>query len=105
MTQSSPPPNPPAEESKAGIRGWAKGLLVVELFALAVALVTPITPSKTDSTWTPAQLFSPDSPYLEEVAASFLLVNALLLSIGLVVWITSRFSKSGKNGGTGVSHS
>ena len=105
MTQSSLPPNRPEEESKAGIREWAKGLLAVELFALVVALVTPIIPSRTDSTWTPAKLFSVDSPYLEEVAASFLLVNALILAIGLVVWIASRFSKSGKNGGTGVSHS
>ena len=69
--------------------------MVIEGFALMVALVTPITPSRTGSTWSPAEYFSADPPYLAEVATSFLMVNALLFAIGLVVWITSRFSGSG----------
>jgi hypothetical protein len=35
-----------------------------------------------------------DPSYLEKVAASFFMVNALIFSIGLVVWITLRFSRS-----------
>ena len=94
MTHSGPPPKQPDEEAQVSNLARAKGVLGVEAFALMVALVTPITPSKTGSTWSPGELFSTDPSYLEDVAASFLMVNGLLLVIGLMVWITSRFSGS-----------
>jgi hypothetical protein len=91
MAHSASPPQRPEEESKASNLGRAKGVLAVEAFALLVALVTPITPSKTGSTWTPGEFFSTDPSYVVDVAASFLMVNCLLFAIGLAVWITSRF--------------
>jgi hypothetical protein len=92
MTDSDPLPGTPDEEPPATNLARAKGVLGVEAFALLVALVTPITPSKTGSTWTPGEFFSADPSYLLDVAASFLMVNGLLLVLGLTVWIVSRFS-------------
>lgn len=90
MTHSGPLPKQPGEEPEVSSLTRAKGVLGIEAFALMVALVTPITPSKTGSTWSPGELFSTDPSYLEDVAASFLMVNGLLLVIGLAVWVTSR---------------
>ena len=94
MTHSGPPPSRPDEEPEVSNLARAKGVLGIEAFALVVALVTPITPSKTGSTWTPGEFFSKDPSYLVDVAASFLMVNGLLLFIGLAVWVTSRFGGS-----------
>lgn len=94
MIHSDPPPKRSNEEPRTDNLGKVKGFLLVEGFALLVALVTPVTPSKTGSTWSPANYFSTDPSYLSKVASSFLMVNALLFAIGLVVWITSRFSGS-----------
>ena len=93
MTDAGPP-NSPEDEPEVSNLTRAKGVLAIEAFALMVALVTPITPSKTGSTWTPGEFFSTDPSYLEDVAASFLMVNGLLLFIGLAVWVTSRFGRS-----------
>ena len=70
---------------------WAVGLLAVEGIALGIALALPVTRSKTGgSTWTPAHIFTPDPTYLQEVAASFVVVNALLLGLGLVARLVGR---------------
>ena len=37
-----------------GMPDWLVALLMAEGVALMIALVTPITPSKTGSTWSPA---------------------------------------------------
>lgn len=66
------------------------GLLVLEGMCLAIALVTPITPSKTGSTWSPAELLTPEPSYLQEVLASFVLVNLLFVILAAVVWVTVR---------------
>ncbi len=63
---------------------------MTEAIALGIALAMPITPSKTGSTWSPANFFSTDPTYLEKVAASFVVVNFLLLVLGLVAWVISR---------------
>lgn len=65
-------------------------VLLAEAVALLIALVTPITPSKTGSTWSPAELFFAQPSYLKEVLASFVLVNLLLGVLGLIVWIAVR---------------
>jgi hypothetical protein len=79
MTDAGPP-NSPEDEPEVSNLTRAQGVLAIEAFALMVALVTPI--------------FSTDPSYLEDVAASFLMVNGLLLFIGLAVWVTSRFGRS-----------
>ncbi len=94
MTHSGPPPKQPDDELAVSNLDRAKGILGVELFAVLVALVTPITPSKTGSTWSPGELFSADPSYLVDVAVSFLMVNGLLLFLGLAVWVTARFGAS-----------
>lgn len=86
---------PPHEAGRRRAPGWIVGVLTLEAIALGIAIVTPVTPSKTGSTWSPAHLFSADPTYLEEVGASFVLVNILLLGLGLLAWALSRGSRSG----------
>ena len=91
MTRSNRLENaPPPEKEKNRLPGWATGVLAAESIALAIALVAPVTPSKTGSTWSPANLFSASPTYLEKVGASFVLVNVLLFLLGLAAWFLSR---------------
>jgi len=71
-----------------------KAILVLEAIALAIALVAPVTPTKTGSTWSPAELFTADPSYLEKLVASFVTVNLLMIFIGLVVWIATKVGTS-----------
>lgn len=48
----------PRENEKNRLPGWVTGALVAESIALAIALVAPVTPSKTGSTWSPTNLCS-----------------------------------------------
>ena len=70
--------------------GWAAGLLVMQTIALGIAVVTPITPSKTGSTWSPAEYFTPEPTYLQKVLAAYVVVNVLLLLLGLLAWVFAR---------------
>ena len=79
------------ENPKTSVPGWVAGVLWAEAVALVIALVTPITPSKTGSTWSPANIFSENPTYLEKVAASFVVVNLLLVVLGLVAWVVVRW--------------
>lgn len=92
MEQPIRPGESPRSEELQRRRDRAVGFFVVEAIAVGIALVTPITPSKTGSTWSPAHLFSPDPTYLEQVVASFVVVNLLLLAFGLFVWLISKRS-------------
>jgi hypothetical protein len=77
-------------ETERRFRDRLRGLLAVEGIALAIALVAPVTPSKTGSTWSPAELFDSDPGYLDKVLASFVTVNLLVLLIGAVAWVLLR---------------
>ena len=95
MTRSgSPRSTAPHENGRDRLPGWATGILVIESIALLIAIVSPLTPSKTGSTWSPADLFSPDPTYLEKVGASFVVVNILILLLGLVAVVVSRLGES-----------
>lgn len=87
-------------DSKDGPSGrdWLVAVLVVEGTAFLIALVTPITPSKTGSTWTPAHWFSEDPSYLAEVLASFVMVNLVIAVLGLIVWVAARRDRSRERG-------
>lgn len=87
MSQESPEKNP-----RSTISDRITGLLVVESIALAIALVTPITPSKTGSTWSPADLMWTDPTYLQKVAASFVVVNLLIVVLGLAALAVAKWS-------------
>jgi hypothetical protein len=80
----------PAPEDGPRFRDRLKGVVVLESIALAIALVTPVTPSRTGSTWSPAEIFTNDPSYLEKVLASFVTVNLLMVFLGVVVWIVTR---------------
>ena len=74
---------------------WLVVVLLTQGTALLIALVTPITPSKTGSTWSPAELFWTDPSYFAEVLASFLAVNAIIAVLGLIAWAMMRRERSG----------
>jgi len=72
-----------------------RGLLVLEAIALAIALVSPVTPSKTGSTWSPAELFSEAPSYPQKVLAAFVTVNLMLLLLGLAAAVAIKIGESG----------
>jgi len=95
MADSGPEETPPREEDSEGtLPDWAVGLLTVEAIALGIGLAMPITPSKTGSTWSPAELFTADPSYLTKVAVYFVMTNLLILAIGLGIWVSSKFKRS-----------
>ena len=85
-------PNLRNEPRQSG--GRLKGLLVLESIAMAIALASPLTPSKTGSNWSPAELFTADPNYIEKVFASFVTLNGIIAVLGLVVWLTTRIGRS-----------
>lgn len=88
MNRSSPGKGEAARDGRRKrLPDWAAGLLVTEAVAFLIALVTPVTPSKTGSTWSPAEIFWTDPGYLREVAADFVFVNLLILVLGLITWL------------------
>ncbi len=95
MIDSGPPETGSADEdSDRALPDWLVGLMTVEAIALLIGLAMPITPSKTGSTWSPAELLTPDPSYLTEVAVYFLMTNVLLFTFGLAVWISGRIRQS-----------
>lgn len=83
------------EDSAGALPDRVVGLLTVEAIALLIGLAMPITPSKTGSTWSPAQLFWPDPSYIAEVAVYFVMTNVLILALGLGVWAFSKLKRPG----------
>lgn len=84
----------PTEDSESTLPDWLVALLAVEAISLLIGLAMPITPSKTGSTWSPAQLFSADPSYLFDVAVYFGMTNVLILGIGFGAWVLSKFKRS-----------
>lgn len=73
-----------------GRRDLAVAVLLTEATALLIALVMPVTPSRTGSTWSLAELVWPEPSYAQEVAVYFLATNALILVIGGIAWVAYR---------------
>jgi len=89
MTDEKPRPGSPDQS----ISDRAVAILVIETISLGIAIFAPITPSRTGgSPWSPAELVTTDPGYLEKVAASFVMVNFMILVIGLVAWVAYRRS-------------
>jgi hypothetical protein len=63
------------------------GLFLAEGAALMIALLMPITPSKTGSGRGLAHFLIPDPTYFEQVVVYFVLTNVLILVISAIVWI------------------
>jgi hypothetical protein len=93
-TPSRPdPPGPLVPDSEAALTArdrWV-GIAAIEGIAVAIGLAMPITPSRTGSDGSLAQLFLDDPTYLQEFVVYFLLTHALFILIGLVAWVWSRF--------------
>ena len=70
--------------------GRLKAVAVLESIALLIAVFEPLTPSKTGSKWSPAELFTADPSYPGKVLASFISVNLLIALLGVVVWVVSK---------------
>lgn len=69
-------------------------IVLAEATALLIALATTLVPGRTGSTWSPADVVFEDPSFVERVAASFLLVNMVLLVLGAATWILVRRSRS-----------
>jgi hypothetical protein len=68
------------------------GLLLAEGAALMIALVMPITPSKTGSGRGLARFLIPEPTYFEQVVVYFVLTNILILIIGGILWLWTKLS-------------
>ena len=62
----------------------------MESIAIGISLAIPVTPSKTGSTWSPAELFTTDPNYLQKFLASFLVVNVIFVLLGIVTWVVGK---------------
>ena len=85
---------PELEDRRSRLPDWLVAVVLTEGTALMIALVTPITPSRTGSTWSPAELFSADPNYLEKVLASFVAVNLIIAVLAPVAWVAIRRDRS-----------
>lgn len=79
----------------AGPGRLATGLIILgicEVAALAIALLMPITPSKTGGERAVIAKWFFDAPsYLQEVLVYFIMTNALLLLLaGICIWLVRR---------------
>ena len=65
------------------------GLLLAEVSALSIALLMPITPSKTGSDRGLAHFIINEPSYLEQVFVYFVVTNLLMLLLGvaIAVWV------------------
>ena len=70
-------------------------LILVEATVLMIALIMPVTPSKTGSSWNPAGLIWPDTSYAKEVVAWFIVAHILLAIVGVGIWIVTRRAVEG----------
>lgn len=82
--------DPQEEDSRRRWSDRSVAILTVEGIAFAIALVSPVTPTRTGSTWSPAELVTADPTYLQKVVAAFASVHVIFLVIGLVAWIAHR---------------
>ncbi len=76
-------------------------VLAVQFMALLIGLAMPITPSKTGSDGSLAELFFRNPGYLQEVAVYFVLTNLLIGAMILAAWVWERLRRT--RGGSGES--
>ena len=73
------------------------GVVTVESISLLIGLAMPITPSKTGSDGSLADLFFQDPSYLQEVLVYFVLGNVIIGAMILAAWIWERISRARKS--------
>jgi hypothetical protein len=84
-----------ANGGRSAIPDWLVVVVLVEGACLAIALLMPITPSRTASIWSPASLFALGPSYLERAVAWFAVTNIIVVLIGLVAWFAIRRHRDG----------
>ena len=70
-----------------------KIFFLVEGCLLAIALILPVTPSKTGSDKSLAEYFLEDPSYLEQVLFSLIFINAIVVFLAVIVIIILRVKK------------
>ena len=65
----------------------------IELILLIIAMIMPITPSKTGSTTKLAEWFIKNPSYFEEVLFYFIFENVIVIILAVVYLIWSRITK------------
>ena len=80
-----------------GRRDLGVALLLTEATALLIALVMPVTPSRTGSDSSPAELVWPEPTYRQEVLFWFVATNALIVCLGAVFWAVWRLRRAGRS--------
>ena len=69
----------------------------MEAVALAIALIRPVTPSRTGSDRSVAELVFADASYAQEVVVYFVAANLLMLVVGAVFFLAARL-RGGRDG-------
>ena len=83
-----------SDHTPTPLRDWLAAFFITESAAVMIALVSPLTPSKTGSDRGLAELFWQEPSYAKEVLVSFVGVNALLILIGLIAWIALKMKST-----------
>ena len=86
------PPGPRDPSSKTP--DWAVVVVLVEVAALAISLVIPLTPSRSGSEASLADLFVSDPTFFEQALTIFALTNLLVFFFGLAVFIKTPSGRS-----------
>jgi len=68
------------------------GLVLAEGAALMIALLMPITPSKTGSGRGLAHFLIPDPTYFQQAVLYFILTNVLILIIVAILWLWTKLT-------------
>ena len=76
------------------MKQWQAALLL-EATALMIALVMPVTPSRTGTEWSLAELVFPEPSYVQEVVVYFAAANLVMLLVGAVYLGRTRLRANG----------
>ena len=71
-------------------RDWAVAVFLTEVSCVLIALLMPITPSRTGGRWSPADLLIENPSYPERALAWFVVTNAIVIVVAAVVWLLVR---------------
>lgn len=82
------------DNSKYPLPDWAVALILSQAIALMLAIIIPVTPSKTGSPWSPADFVFDDPSYLQEATVIYVLVNGVMALLGGYVLIATKWGKS-----------
>lgn len=65
-------------------------MLLIQAAAVMVAVVMPVTPNRSGSDWSMAELVFPEPSYLEQVVVYFVVANLMILLLGAVLFVWVR---------------